>query len=86
MDENEQELPDSEHLVQMLHDEEFLKENGYRITPKGYMALVLMEHGFPNIVAEALSQVMSDRIFAAGYTYVDENTLGIELDLGGDLG
>ena len=85
MDENEQELPDSEELVQMLHDEEFLKENGYRITPKGYMALVLMEHGFPNIVAEALSQVMSDRIFAAGYTYVDEQTLGIELDLDGGL-
>lgn len=85
MDENEQEVPDSEELVQMLHDEEFLKENGYRITPKGYMALVLMEHGFPNIVAEALSQVMSDRIFAAGYTYVDEQTLGIELDLDGGL-
>ena len=86
MDENEQEVPPSDELVEMLHDEEFLKENGYRITPKGYMALVILEHGFPNIVAEALAQVMSDRIFAAGYTYVDENTLGIELDLGGDLG
>ena len=86
MNENERDLPDNEELVRMMHDEEFLKENGYRITPKGYMALVLLEHGFPNIVAEALAQVMSDRIFAAGYTYVDENTLGIELDLGGDLG
>ena len=85
MNENERDLPDNEELVRMMHDEEFLKENGYRITPKGYMALVLMEHGFPNIVAEALSQVMSDRIFAAGYTYVDEQTLGIELDLDGGL-
>ena len=85
MEENEQEVPPSDELGEMLHDEEFLKENGYRITPKGYMALVLMEHGFPNIVAEALSQVMSDRIFAAGYTYVDEQTLGIELDLDGGL-
>lgn len=76
--ENEQEVT-TEDLVGMLNDEEFLKSNGYRMTPKGYMALVLMEHGVPNEVAATISQEMSDRIFLAGYTYVDEQTLGIEL-------
>jgi hypothetical protein len=67
----------TEDLVGMLSDEAYLASNGYRMTPKGYMALVLMECGAPNEVAAQVAQVISDRIFNAGYTYVDAQTLGI---------
>lgn len=82
---DEQEVPNEDDLVRMLNNEPFLKENGYRLTPKGIMALVMMANGCPNFAAEVLAQTMSDRIFAAGFTYVDEQTLGIEL-FGGDNG
>lgn len=66
-----------EQLVGLMHDMELLKEHGYRITPKGHMALVLMEMGVENEDADAIAQLMSDRIFLAGFTYLDEQQLGL---------
>lgn len=69
-----------EQLVAMLNDQELLDEYGYRITPKGYMALVLMELGVPNEAADVIAQKMSDRIFLAGFTYLDEQQLGLNAE------
>lgn len=74
-EQHEDEKPTTEDLVGFLQDEEFLAEEGYRLTPKGHMSLVLMEHGFPDVVAEALSEVMSNRIFLAGWTYLDQDQI-----------
>lgn len=62
--------PTDEELLAILNDAELLKAEGVRITPKGHMGMILMEHGFSMIVAEAISQVMEDRIFKDGWIYV----------------
>lgn len=80
----EDEKPTTEDLVDLLHNDELLAEEGYRLTPKGHMALVMMEHGFPDIVAEALSEVMSNRIFLAGWTYLDQDQVTQMMEGGTD--
>lgn len=75
MNEDEANEPTTEDLVEMLHDAELLAEEGYRITPKGHIALVLMEHGFPSVVSGALAEIMVNRIFDAGWTIISEETL-----------
>lgn len=69
------EEPTREDLVAMLNDVEYLAENGYRMTPKGFMGLVLMEHGVPVELASQLSAEMEDRIFRGGFTYIHEDNL-----------
>ncbi len=78
MDENENEQPTtSAELVEMLHNKDLLSREGLRITPKGYMGLVLMESGASRELATLLAEEMSNRIFLAGYTYLDEQQLGL---------
>lgn len=83
MSENEQ--PDEEvtpeELVEMLNDEEFLSSYGYRMTPKGYMALTLMEMGMGHDEAGAVADKMADRIFLAGFTYLHENQLNLDFEV-----
>lgn len=63
--------PTAADLLATLHDSEFMAEEGARITPKGHMAMVLMELGVGLEVAERVSQEMCNRIFLAGFLYVD---------------
>lgn len=78
MDENENEqAATSAELVEMLHNKDLLAREGLRITPKGYMGLVLMENGASRELATLLAEEMSNRIFLAGYTYLDEQQLGL---------
>jgi hypothetical protein len=67
--------PTREDLVQILNDAELLAEEGYQITPKGWMALVLMEMGVDNEDASAVAQKMEDKIFLGGWIYVREEQL-----------
>lgn len=83
MSENEQpdEEVSAEEMVAMLNDPEFLSSYGYRMTPKGYMGLSLMEMGIPHDVAEEVAQKMSDRIFLAGFTYLHEDQLSMDFEM-----
>lgn len=83
MSENEQpdEEVSAEQLVAMMSDPEFLSEHGYRMTPKGFMALTLMEHGASHEVAAQLSDLMADRIFLAGFTYLHEDQLNLDFEV-----
>ena len=64
------EQPTDEELLAVMNDANLLKEEGYRILPKGHMAMVLMEMGVPSDLAETITQTMSDRIFLDGWIYV----------------
>lgn len=75
MSDEQDEKPTTEDLVNLLHNEELLAEEGYRLTPKGHMSLVLMEFGASDIIAEHLAEVMSNRIFLAGWTYLDQDQI-----------
>lgn len=56
---------------------EFELDNGvrYRVTPLGHMALVLKDEGFSFEEAGRVAQLMNDRIFHGGYTYVHSSQL-----------
>ena len=69
------EEPTDEELLSILDDAELLASEGYRITPKGHMAIVLMKHGIPKIAADALAQAMEDRIFLDGWIYVKHDEI-----------
>ena len=83
MSENEQpdEEVSAEEMVAMLNDPEFLSEHGYRMTPKGFMALTLMEMGMPHDVAGQVADKMADRIFLAGFTYLHEDQLNLDFEV-----
>jgi hypothetical protein len=88
-DEQPNEIPEDEEighdeLVRMLNNSDFLSENGYRLTPKGYMALILMEMGVPHDEAEVVAQKMSDKIFLAGYTYLHDDQLKLDFEVRDD--
>lgn len=73
--------PSAEELVAMLNNPEFLSEYGYRLTPKGYMALVLMEMGIPKEESDIVAQKMSDKIFLAGFTYLHNDQLKLDFEV-----
>lgn len=64
-----------EELIQMLNDAELLAEEGYQITPKGWMALVLMEMGVESEEAGTVAQKMEDKIFLGGWIYMRADQL-----------
>lgn len=80
-EDNTNEEISAERLVAMLNDQELLNEYGYRITPKGYMGLVLMELGIPHDLAEELATRMSDKIFLAGWTYIHNDNLSVDFEV-----
>lgn len=75
MSEEQNEDPTREDLVQMLNDAELLAEEGYQITPKGWMALVLMEMGVETEDASKVAQKMEDKIFLGGWIYMQADRL-----------
>lgn len=75
MSEEQNEDPTREDLVQMLNDAELLAEEGYQITPKGWMALVLMEMGVETEDASKVAQKMEDKIFLGGWIYMRADQL-----------
>jgi hypothetical protein len=75
MSEEQNEEPTREDLVRMLNDAELLAEEGFQMTPKGWMALVLMEMGVETDDASAVAQKMEDKIFLGGWIYVREEQL-----------
>jgi len=77
---NEDEEPTREDLLSILGDAALLEEEGMRITPKGHMAIVLMEMGVPSDQAGAVAETMSNRIFLAGWTYLSEEQIGLGVE------
>jgi hypothetical protein len=72
---SENEEPTQDDLLSILNDAALLKEEGYHITPKGHMAMVLMEMGVTGEDAAAVAQKMEDRIFLNGWIYLQESQL-----------
>jgi hypothetical protein len=73
--------PTDEQLRALLHDGEFLLAHGYRLTPKGYMSLALLDAGLSKEFSDIMAQKMEDEIFKGGWIYVraDEIEL-VDLD------
>lgn len=69
--------PTDEELLAVLNDAELLKAEGFRITPKGHMAMILMEMGVPSEDAGRVAQAMEDRIFLDGWIYLREENLQV---------
>ena len=74
-DELTPEEPTDEELLAVLNDAELLAAEGYRITPKGHMAMVLMDMGVSSEDADKIAQEMENRIFLNGWIYVQEDQL-----------
>jgi len=77
-DEQEEYEPTNEELLSILNDADLLKEEGFRILPKGHMAMVLMEMGVPHDAADDIAQKMCDRIFLDGWIYLQESQLRVD--------
>lgn len=73
------EEPTPEEMLAIMSNPELLSEEGYRLTPKGHMGLVLMELGVVKDVAEKVAEAMSTRIFDAGWTYLPPESLDLGL-------
>jgi hypothetical protein len=77
-DEQENREPTDDEIFAVMSSPELLAEHGYRLTPKGIMALVLMQGGASKEVADALSDALGDAIFNAGWTYLPPEGLDLE--------
>jgi hypothetical protein len=76
MDENAE--IDREELIAVLGQSELLAELGHTLTPKGAIALTLMQKLDLSIdAAETLAQEIDNTIFLAGWVYVQSDQLRI---------
>lgn len=73
------EVPTEADMLAVMSSPELMAEHGYRLTPKGHMGLVLMQLGIPKDVADTVSEEMSKRIFDAGWTYIPQEGLDLEV-------
>lgn len=64
----------AEEMLDLLSDPDRMEEHGYRITPKGCMALILMkELGLDLDDSDALAQRMDNLIFMNRWIYMQED-------------
>lgn len=75
----EEREPTEQEVLAIMSDPEFLAQHGYRLTPKGIMALTLMQMGLDKEKADTVSEVMSDQIFKAGWTYLPPESTEVEV-------
>jgi hypothetical protein len=73
------EEPTEEQILAIMASPELMEEYGYRLTPKGHMGLVLMQLGVPKDLADTISEEMGKRIFDAGWTYIPQEGLDLEV-------
>lgn len=68
-------------LQSLMSDPDLLLSYGYRLTPKGILALTLMQElGFAPSKAERLAQKLEDAVFLSGHIWLHES----EIQLAGD--
>ncbi len=70
-----------DELVEVMNDKNLLKDEGFHITPKGYIALKLMsELGFKPGDASRFAQEVEDDIVRAGYIIVSAKSMLGDVD------
>lgn len=79
MSDEQNEEPTEEDVLAVMSDPELLAEHGYRLTPKGHMALILMKMGVDKESADKIADLMGNQIFDAGWTYVPTEGLDLEI-------